>query len=170
MNLARLYGQAKLSFSEFWSVRDARERAMLVAAALVVMLGLTYALLIDPALAGRDQLNKNLPVLRQQAAQLQVLANQASALSIKSAGPLIAVSKENVEAALARNGLTPQSVVLTGDFAKVQLASASFVGTLNWLDDMQKTALLSVVDANIVGLAESDIVNATVTLRQLKNE
>jgi general secretion pathway protein M len=168
MNLTGLLNQSRQSFSEFWAVRDARERAMLAVAALVVTFGLAYALLIDPALAGRDQLNKNLPVLRQQVAQLQALSKEAAALSGKSASPMIAMSKENIEAALARNGLKPQSVMLTGDFAKVQLAAVSFAGTLNWLDDMQKTALLSVVDANIVALDKPDMVNATFTLRQPK--
>jgi general secretion pathway protein M len=97
------------------------------------------------------------------------LSKEAAALSGKSASPLIAMSKENIEAALARNGLKPQSVMLTGDFAKVQLAAVSFAGTLNWLDDMQKTALLSVVDANIVALDKPDMVNATFTLRQPGN-
>ena len=178
MNLTGLLGQPRQSFSEFWAVRDARERAMLAVAGLVVTFGLAYALLIDPALAGRDQLNKNLPELRQQVAQLQALSKEAAALfgksasslAGKSASPLIAMSKENIEAALARNGLKPQSVILTGDFAKVQLAAVSFAGTLNWLDDMQKTALLSVVDANIVVLAQPDMVNATFMLRQPRNE
>lgn len=174
MNLTGLLNQSRQSFSEFWAVRDARERAMLAVAALVVTFGMAYALLIDPALAGRDRLNKNLPVLRQQVAQLQALSKEAAALSGKSAStlagksaaPLTAMSKENIEAALLRNGLKPQSVILTGDFAKVQLAAVSFAGTLNWLGDMQKTALLSVVDANIVALAQPDMVNATFTLRQ----
>jgi general secretion pathway protein M len=170
MNLVRLLEQSRVSFSEFWAARDARERAMLAAAALVVAIGLVYLLLIDPALAGRVQLNKNLPILRQQVAQMQALSNEAAALSGKPAAPSVAMSKEIVEAALARHGLKPQNVTLTGDFAKVQLTSASFAGTLNWLDEMQKTALLSVVDANIVALAQPDLVNATVTLRQPKNE
>jgi general secretion pathway protein M len=170
MNLTGLLNQSRQSFSEFWAVRDSRERAMLAVAALVVTVGLAYALLIDPALSGRDQLNKNLPVLRQQVAQMQALSKEAAALSGKSASPLIAMSKENIEAALARNGLKPQSVMLTGDFAKVQLSAVSFAGTLNWLDDMQKTALLSVVDANIVVLAQPDMVNATFTLRQPSHE
>ena len=170
MNLTGLLNQSRQSFSEFWAVRDTRERAMLAVAALVVTFGLAYALLIDPALSGRDQLNKNLPVLRQQVAQMQALSKEAATLSGKSASPLIAMSKENIEAALARNGLKPQSVMLTGDFAKVQLSAVSFAGTLNWLDDMQKTALLSVVDANIVVLAQPDMVNATFTLRQPSHE
>jgi general secretion pathway protein M len=126
--------------------------------------------LIDPALSGRDRLNKKLPMLRQQAAQMQALSKEAAALSVKPAAPLIAMSKENIEAALVRNGLKPQSVILTGDFAKVQLNAASFAGTLNWLDEMQKTSLLTVVDANIVTLDKPDMVNATFTLRQPRND
>ncbi|MGA7750699.1 MAG: type II secretion system protein GspM [Gallionella sp.] len=164
MNLTGLLDKSRLSLSEFWAVRDARERAMLAVAGLVVTFGLIYALLIDPALSGRDRLNKSLPMLRQQVAQMQALSKEAAALSGKTAAPSIAMSKENIDAALARNDLKPQSVMLTGDFAKVQLTAASFAGTLNWLDNMQKTALLSVVDANIVALAQPDMVNATFTL------
>jgi general secretion pathway protein M len=169
MNLVRLFEQSRVSFSGFWAARDARERAMLAAAALVVTIALVYLLLIAPALSGRVQLNKNLPILRQQVAQMQALSNEAATLSGQSAAPSVAMSKENLEAALARHGLKPQSVTLTGDFAKVQLASVSFAGTMNWLDEMQRTALLSVVDANIVALAQPDMVNATVTLRHLVN-
>jgi len=170
MNLTGLLDQSRQSFSEFWAARDARERAMLIVAALAVSFGLTYILLIDPALAGRNQLNKNLPVLRQQVAQMQSLSREAAALSVKTAAPLIAMSRENIEAALARNGLKPQSVMLAGDIVKVQLSAVSFAGTLNWLDDMQKTALLSVVDANIVVTDQPDTVNATFTLRLPSHE
>lgn len=170
MNLANLLHQSKQSFAEFWALRNARERAMLAAATAVVALGLSYALLIAPALSGREQLGKNLPSLRQQAAQLQALSKEAAAFAGKSAPPGAAMSKEGIEAALARNGLKPQSVLLTGDLAKVQLAAASFAATLNWLDETQKTARLSVVDANIVALDKPDTVNALLTLRQQRNE
>lgn len=170
MNLTGLLDKSRQSFSEFWAARDARERAMLSAAAAVVIFGLVYALLIAPALTGRERLNQNLPLLRQQVAQLQALAKQAEALSAKPATAVIALSRENIESALARNGLKPQSVISTGDYAKVQLDSVSFAGTLSWLNDMQKTALLYVVDANIVALAQADMVDVTLTLRQARNE
>jgi general secretion pathway protein M len=170
MSLPGLLNQSRQSFSEFWTARDARERTMLAIAALVVTFGLVYLLLIDPALAGRTQLNKSLPLLRQQLAQMQALSREAAALSGKSVSPSIAMSKENIEAALVRNGLKPQSVILTGDFAKVQLNAASFAGTMNWLDEMQKTALISVIDANLVALDQPGMVNATFTLHQQRNE
>lgn len=170
MNLSSLFNQSRQSFSEFWAARDARERAMLAAAAIVVALYLIYALLAAPALTGREQLSKNMPVLRQQVAQMQALSKEITALSGISAPPIPAMSKESIEAALARKGLKPQSVILTGDFAKVQLAAVSFAGTLSWLDDMQKNVLLSVTDANIVALAQSDLVDVTLTLRQQRND
>ncbi len=170
MNLTVTLTQASQSFSAFWAARDARERALLALVASVMSLGLVYAVLIDPALSGRERLNNNLPALRLQVAQMQTLLKEATALSGKSAVPLTAISKENIEAALAHNGLKPQSVLLTGDVAKVQLSAVSFIATLHWLDDMQKTALLSVVDANIVALPQPDMVNGTFTLRQSSHE
>ena len=170
MNLADLLNRSSLSFSEFWAARDARERAMLAAAALVVTFGLAYAVLIDPALTGRERLNRSQPVLRQQVAQLQALAKQAALLSEKPVAPPISMSRENIEAALARNGLKAQNVMLSGDFAKVQLSAVSFASTLYWLEDMQKTARLSATDANIVALDKPDMVNATFTLRQPAHE
>ena len=158
------------SFAEFWTARNARERMMLISAALVVSLGMAYVVLINPAMSGREQLNKSLPVLRQQAAQLQALSAEATALSGKTSAPPIVMSKENIEAALARKGLKPQYVMMNGDVVKVQLAAASFSGMLNWLDDMQKTARLSIVDANIAVLAQPDMVNAIFTLRQPRND
>ena len=68
MILTGLLARSRLSLAEFWAVRDARERAMLSAATAVVTFGLIYALLIAPAMTGRELLNKDLPLLRQQVA------------------------------------------------------------------------------------------------------
>jgi general secretion pathway protein M len=160
----------ELSAVEIWTRRDARERALLSAAAGVVVLGLIYLLLIGPALSGRETMNNELPHLRQQVALLQALSKQAAALSGKPATVAAVITRGNIENSLARNGLKPQSLLLTGDYAKVQLAAVSFAGTLEWLDDMQRTALLYVVDADIVALDRADLVDANLTLRQARNE
>lgn len=170
MSIQNFFNQSMQSFAEFWAARDVRERAMLALGTGVVAFGLIYVLLIDPALTGRVQLNKNLPVLHQQVAQLQSLSKEAAALSGKSATMVAAMSKESIEAALARKGLKPQSVMLSGDQAKVQLAAVSFAGTLDWLDEMQTTAGVFVADANIVALAQPDMVDVTLALRQKRNE
>jgi general secretion pathway protein M len=158
------------SWSQFWNERNARERMLLAAAATAVAAGLVYLLLIDPALTGREQLKKSLPALRQQVAQLQMMAKQAAGMSGRVAPSVAPISRETLEAALVRKGLKPQNVTLTGETARVQLSSVSFSGVIDWIDEMQKTALLSVVDANIVALDQPDMVNVTLTLRQQKSE
>jgi len=170
MSFPGLLKQLELSAVEIWTRRDARERTLLSAAAGVVGLGLIYLLLIGPALSGREKMNNELPHLRQQVAQLQALSKQSAALSGKPAAVAAAITRGSIENSLARNGLKPQSLLLTGDYTKVQLAAVSFAGTLAWLDDMQRTALLYVVDADIVALDRADLVDAKLTLRQTRGE
>jgi general secretion pathway protein M len=167
--LGKLNG-LKQAASTFWGERNRRERNMLAATIAVIVLGLFYLLLIDPAVGGRKDLEKKLPALRQQAAEVRATAKEASGLSGKTGAPPAAITRESLEASLQRKGLKPQSVALTGELAKVQLSSASFAGLVDWLDEMQRTARLSVVDANIDAQAQADTVNATLTLRQQRGE
>ena len=81
------------------------------------------------------------------------------------------ISKESVETALTRKGMKPQNVtMIAGENVRVQLASVPFAGIIDWLSEMQKTALLSVTEANITALSEAGLVNATLLLRQRKSE
>lgn len=170
MSLANSFQLSRQSFLRFWAALGARERTMLIAAAAVITLGLSYALLIDPAIAGREQMRINLPLLRQQVAQLQALSKEAEALSKKSALPVTAISREYVTATLSRNKLQPQNIMLSGNQVELQLTSASFADILIWLAESQKNARLVLIDANIVALAQADKVNAKLTLRQTGNE
>ncbi|HTN65547.1 MAG TPA: type II secretion system protein M [Burkholderiaceae bacterium] len=154
----------------FLAARDRRERILLGWGTALLVLALVYMLLIDPALAGRAQLRKNLPALHQQVAELQALASEATGLSGKTAAPLVAVSKESIETSLARSGLAAQSVVVTGDFIKVQLAAASFAGIVGWLGEMQASTRVAVSDAAITALSEPGSVNATLTLQRRQGE
>jgi general secretion pathway protein M len=154
----------------FLAARDQRERRLLGWAAAVAVLGLAYALLIDPALSGRAQLRRNLPGLHQQVAELQALAHEAGVLSARKTAPAVAVSQAGIEASLGRSGLTAQSVALSGDFIKVQLSAVPFAGIVGWLAELQGSARVAVTDAEIKALAEPGMVNAMLTLRQQKSE
>lgn len=158
------------SLAAFWRQRNARERTMLTLAAAVILSALIYAMLIAPALSGRAQLEKNLPLLHQQAAEMQALSRQAAQFASPAAVSPQPLSRENIDAALARKGLKAQNVAISGNLVKLQLPSASFAAILDWLDEMQKTAGFAIVDANIVALAQPDSVSATLTLRQPRNE
>lgn len=160
----------KQSIAGFWSERNKREQNMLLAATVVIVFGLLYVLLIDPALSGRETLQKQLPALRQQAAQVQAMSKEAAALGSKTAAAPAPMTRETIESSLGRKGLKPQSVTLTGDQARVQLNGVSFADTVQWLDEMNKTARVSVVEATINAQEQAGVVNATLALRQQGGE
>lgn len=154
----------------FWSERNARERLMLAGAAAFALLGLVMVLLIDPALSGRAQLSKTLPELRQQAAAMQALAKEAAALNGREAVAPPPLTRESIEAALGRKGLNAQNIVITGDFAKLQLNAVPFSGLLDWLAEEQRNSRISVQEATINSLPTPGLVVATLTLRQQRGE
>ncbi len=160
----------KQSLSNFWNGRNKREQNLLSAAGGLVVFGLIYALLIDPALAGRTDLEKKLPAMRQQAAEVQALTKEASSLGTTNAVAPPPVTKESLESSLTKKGLKPQNVSVSSDMAKVQLSGASFSATVDWLNEMQKVARLTVVDATIEAQTQLDIVNASFSLRQQRSE
>lgn len=160
----------KQSVSAFWNERDKREQNMLFAAMAAIVLGLIYALLIDPALSGRADLEKKLPLMRQQAAEVQALSKDAAALSGKAGTQPPAMTPESIESALARQGLKAQNISVSGELAKVQLNGVAFSATVEWLGEMQRDARLSVAEATIDAQAEPDTVNASFTLHQQRGE
>lgn len=162
--------ELKQTLSTFWNERDQRERNMLIAAIVVIMAALYYMLFIDPALTGRRDLDKQLPVLRQQAAEMRAMSKDVAALSAKTTAPVPALTRESLEASLVGKGLKSQNLSLTGDLAKVQLNSVSFAAMVDWLDEMQRSARVSVLDAKVDALPQADTVNATLTLRQQRSE
>ena len=154
---------------DFWTARNPRERNMLAIAIAAIVLALVYLLLIQPALSGREQLQKNLPTLRQQVAQMQAMTQELENLPEQPSVEPQPATREGVQASLLRKGLEPQNLSVEGGVLRVQLPGSSFAGTLAWLDEMQKNFLFTVSDANIVAQAQPDTVDATLTLQQRKN-
>ncbi|HYD81204.1 MAG TPA: type II secretion system protein GspM [Paucimonas sp.] len=159
----------KANISAFWLERNARERNMLAAGAAAVILALLYLLFINPALSGRAQLQKSLPQLRQQAAEMQMLARQATELNAAATTPAAPVTKDDIESSLARRSLKPQSVLVSGELVKLSLQSVSFAAVASWLDEMQKTSRLALTEGTIEAQSGIDTVNATLTLRQQRS-
>ncbi len=163
----------RLEQSTFWRARTEQERTLLLTACAVILCALVYSLLIKPAWFGRAQLERDLPLLRQQTTQLQSWAKEAATLSNHTTLTITPMTKEGLEVSLARHGLSAKNVVVSGHVAKVELSSISFASLLNFLDEIQKTARISVLEANVLtsSVAVSNgSVNATLTLRQSQLE
>jgi general secretion pathway protein M len=156
--------------SAFWQEREVRERKAIILAGVAILLTLIWLLLLNPPLVGRVQLDKSLPVLRQQAAELQGMAGEAARLTQQAAPPAMPLTRESVEASLARQGLKARTVLVTGDMLKVELTSASFAALMTWLDDMGRSARTTVVESAIDVQPAVDTVNAAISLRQQSSD
>ena len=163
-----IMGLVSESATAFWNVRNERERSAIVFGGAALLLFLLYAILFAPALSGRSTLTKDLPTLRQQVAEVQGLAKEAGELNGAAMPDPEPVSQEGITASLGAHGLKAQSVSVSGDLVRLQINPAAYSNLMDWLDEEQKTARLTVTDANFIALPQNDSVNATVTLRQQK--
>ncbi|MBB3121876.1 type II secretion system protein GspM [Pseudoduganella violacea] len=151
---------------EFWNARTEQERKLLTIGGAVVGLALFYVLLVDPALSGRAKLNKELPELRQQAAELQALAVEAAALNGQPSVPPAPMSRESINTSLQARGLTAQNVMVTGEYAKLEFKGVAFAGLVTWLDAMRRENQLTVQETTVTAQSTAGMVDAAVTLHQ----
>jgi general secretion pathway protein M len=150
----------------FWGARTEQERRFLAVGGAVVGLGLVYGLLVDPALTGRERLRRELPVLRQEAAELQALATQAAQLSAQPAPPVAALGRDALNTALTGRGLTPHSLVATGEYFKIEFKGVPFAGLVAWLDAARQENRIALQEGTFTAQDAAGMVDATLTLRQ----
>lgn len=150
----------------FWQARSEQERKLLAVGGAVVGLALVYAVAIAPAVDGRAQLRKDLPQLRQQAAELQGLAREAAALAAQPPVQAPPMTRDSLSAQLTARGLTAQSVAMTGEYAKLEFKGVPFAALIGWLDALRRESRISVQDANISAQPTAGMVDAAITLHQ----
>ena len=171
MSIALNKGRAALATRQqamqaFWAERTAQERKLLTIGAVVAGLALVYAVFFEPAWNGRIELQKSLPELRQQAAQLQALAREAGELSRQTPVQVAPMSRDSVDASLKARGLSAQSLSMTGEYARVQLNGAPFANVMLWLDGLRREGRIAVQEAKITAQSKAGLVDATLTLHQ----
>lgn len=164
--IAAALNRFKLNAQAFWIARSQQEQKFLTVGGGALALALLYSALIAPALDGRAKLQKDLPQLRQEAADMAALARQARELASQAPIPVAPLGRDSLNASLAARGLTPQSVSMTGDYARVQLAGVPFPSLMQWLDALRRENHLAVQDAAITAQAAPGVVDAVITLHQ----
>jgi general secretion pathway protein M len=166
MSIATKAGELRERALAYWIGRTEQERKFLAVGAIVVVLALLYLVLLAPALEGREQLRRSLPELRQQAAQLQTLAGQAQALAGQPAVEAPPLTRDALAASMTARGLKPESLTITGEYARVQLNGVSFANLIAWLEASRRDSRLTVQDAQFTAQTALGQVDATLTLRQ----
>lgn len=166
MSAVSSIAQARERMAVAWLARTEQERKFLTIGAVAAALALVYALFVAPALAGRAQLEKDLPQLRQQDAQLRAMALEAGELARQPAAQVAPMTRESLSASLLALGITPASLAMTGEFARVQLTGVAFANLVGWLDAQRRENRIGVQDAAISAQGSAGQVDATLTLRQ----
>jgi general secretion pathway protein M len=166
MNLADTIGHARARALAYWMARTEQERRTLSIGAAVLLLALAYLVLLAPALEGRAALRRSLPQLRQQAAELRALADQARNLAAQPVPQVAPMAREALQASLTARGITPASLTLTGEYARLQLNNVSFANLMAWLDAQRRENRITVQEATISALPTAGQVDANLTLRQ----
>ena len=166
MSAASTVSQFKERISLAWMARTEQERKFLGAGGAVVALALVYSLFIDPAVSGIAKLNKSLPKQRQDAAHLQALALEAGELARQPVLQPTPMSREGLSAGLVARGMTPASLSMTGQYAKLQFNGVSFANLVSWLDAQRREHRIAVQDAAITAQTPAGNVDAVLTLRQ----
>ena len=158
------------SLSLFWSERTPRERRMLGLGAAMLLAILCWLVLLAPALQARAQWQKDLPALRADLAQMQAWSQELRSRPVRAVSSTQTINKINLERSLADKGMKAQSLNLNQSSrdTQVQLSftDTSFSALTEWLQQVQGSMQLVVIDASVTAKERIDRVDAKFSLRK----
>lgn len=166
MTALETFSQVRARALAYWMARTEQERRTLSIGAGVLLLALAYLVLVAPAAEGRSALRAQLPLLRQQAAQMHALADQARNLAAQPVPQVPPMTRESLQQSLTARGITPSSLAMTGEYAKMQVNNVSFANLMTWLDAQRRENRIQALEAGITALPTAGQVDASLTLRQ----
>ncbi|MDQ0142732.1 type II secretion system protein M [Cupriavidus necator] len=154
-------------FDAFWSARNPREQAILAGGAAVLALVLGYLVLWEPAAEGRERAARNLPQLRTDLAEMETLAQEARGLKATPAPSLRGDAlTEALQESLGQYGLKATRLAAGADNSvQVQLDKVPFGAVSTWLQDVRQQQRMKVIDARVVYVGATALVNVTATLQ-----
>ena len=166
MSAMNMINRVKDQAALYWLARTEQERKFLGIGGAVAALALVYAIGLAPALEGRDKLRKQLPLLRQDVAELKALAQEAGELARSVPPQVTPMTRESLTASLASRSIKAESLTITGEYAKLQLNGVSFANLYGWLDAQRRENRIAVFDAGVTAGTPAGQVDAVLTLRQ----
>jgi type II secretory pathway component PulM len=138
-----------------WRAMSARERRLVSLAAAVVLLTGGYLLLFEPAWRARTVLERDLPVLRDQLAQMLALQDElrqaASEGATRQAGGTVAARVALIEQSLRSAGLSEvlRKLEVNGELIELRFAGAPHERWFAWLSAALGETRMRVIDLAI---------------------
>ena len=140
----------------FWSQRAPRERMVLGAAGIVLLAAAIFLLLVEPAAVGIPRLERQLPVMRTQAEQLDRLLAEVASLKARPQSAVLppAEARAALERSLEAAGVKANRIVPLADGdLQLTFANVSYAAWSTWLAGAERElgAKASVVTARATG-------------------
>ena len=136
-----------------WASLAPRDRRMLVIAGAFLGVIIFWQLLLEPAWVGRQRLEKSLPKLRAEVAQMDSLAAEARELANAAEAPAESVAQvtTRLEQSLAGRGMDKEmaKVQAQGDIIEVRFHQAPFENWVFWLDGAVRETRTRIVDLSV---------------------
>jgi len=153
-----------------WTGLARRERLMVVWAATLVAAALVYLLLIEPAWLTRSKLRTELPLLREQVAELHLLIQEVKLLKSRGAAAYTVDSaKAAIEQSLAQRNLgSARIAVLDERRIAVSAKAVSVAQWLEWIEEAARESRLRIAAVNFGTTAMRGIVDADTTFEVAK--
>jgi general secretion pathway protein M len=151
---------------EVWiGERNAREKLVLAAGAVLAVLLIVWGLLIEPPWRAIQKLQHDLPQMRTQLALMQSQAHEVQRLGSEAsrASPGGEALRSDLSASLALHGLGSARIDLLGVGVRIDGHGLRFATVIAWLDEIRRTERVRVGQAHVKARADG-LVDVDVTL------
>ena len=159
--------QLNQTLTQFWGERSQREKMLLGWGGAVLAVAIAYSVLWSPAQEGRARIQRELPNMRRELAQMTAQANEAKSLTAAAQGvaPTGLALKDALTASLSDHGMQGAQVQIVGNGVQIQMKNVSFPAWTQWLDDARRQFKVQVGEAHATALKDDGQVDLTAVMQ-----
>lgn len=150
----------------FWEIRSTKEKNRFFKGCGFILATTLCLLWLISVIHERQQLTKQLPVLRNQVARAALQSHQISLL-IDEQDQEPEISIENLQKNLIAVGLHLKKIIIHENNIEIECEDCSFSKLIKWTYDAQINFHIVVVEASITPLNEIDQVHAILIFKKL---